>query len=63
MNPFVYFRGTVHTCTLCFTTCANLKEYGTHMYLDKHLSAVDQEKQEAQAAMEARLNARSDSLL
>ena len=36
------FRGSTHKCSLCFTTCPNLIEYGKHLNGDKHKQAIEE---------------------
>ncbi|XP_069117103.1 serine-rich adhesin for platelets-like [Argopecten irradians] len=56
-------KGSTHNCTLCFTTCPNIIEYGKHLNGEKHKRAAEgQRRQKEREAMtfqkEALLNKR-----
>ncbi|XP_062614514.1 zinc finger protein 106-like [Saccostrea cucullata] len=39
-------KGSVHNCTLCFMTCANIIEYGKHLNEEKHKRAMEDSRRQ-----------------
>ncbi|KAK3092652.1 hypothetical protein FSP39_005401 [Pinctada imbricata] len=39
-------KGSIHNCTLCFTTSSNIIEYGKHLNGDKHKRAIEDNRRQ-----------------